>query len=104
MKRNGKRRKGEIDTAKTIDAERTKTIRWQLPDYDKPVPESPEKRMLKRKVGRIRGNGKVANMSIGDKVKILSTRFSAAYAKGRDKFTHGEVKEIKGKVYEVLWK
>jgi hypothetical protein len=104
LKRKGKPQKGEIDAANIIGAERAKTIEWQLPDYDEPVLESPEKRMLKRKVSRIREKGEAANISIGDKVKILSTRFGAAYAKGRDKFTHGVVKGIKGKVYEVLWK
>ncbi len=95
MKRKGKPRKGEIDAANIIDAERTKTIRWQLPDYDKPVPEPPEKRMMKRKVSRLKEKGEAANITIGDKVKILSTRFGAAYAKGRDNFTHGEVRELK---------
>jgi hypothetical protein len=41
---------------------------------------------------------------IGDKIKILSKKFGAAYAMGRENFTHGEVKGIKGKIYEVLWK
>ncbi len=40
LKRKGKPRKGEIDAANIIDAERTKTIKWQLPDYDKPIPEA----------------------------------------------------------------
>ena len=35
---------------------------------------------------------------LSDDAKILSTRFGAAYAKGRDKFIHGEVKGIKGKI------
>ena len=43
LKRKGKPRKGEIDSDNIVDAERTKTIEWQLPDYEKPVPESPEK-------------------------------------------------------------
>ena len=41
--------------------------------------------------------GEAVNISIGNKVKILSKRFGAAYAKGRDKFTHGVVKGIKEK-------
>ncbi len=57
---------------------------------------------MKRKTSRLKEKGKAANISIGDKVKILSKRFGAAYAKGQDKFTHGVVKGIKGKVYEVL--
>jgi hypothetical protein len=104
LKRKGKPQEGEIDTANIIDAERTKTIKWQLPDYDEPVPESPKKGMMKRKVSRLKEKGKTENIMIGDEVKILSKRFGAAYAKGRDKFTHGEVKGIKGKIYEVLWK
>ncbi len=60
--------------------------------------------MMKRKVSRLKEKGEAANILIGDKVKILSKRFSAAYAKGPDKFTQGVVKGIKGKVYEVLWK
>jgi hypothetical protein len=59
---------------------------------------------MKRKTSRNREKGEAANITIGDKVKILSKRFGAAYAKGRDKFIHGEVKGIKGKIYEVLWK
>ncbi len=60
--------------------------------------------MMKRKVSRLKEKGEAANILIGDKVKILSKRFGAAYAKGRDKLTHGVVKGIKGKIYEVLWK
>ena len=44
------------------------------------------------------------NIMIRDRVKILSREFGAAYAMGREKFTHGEVKGIKGKIYEALWK
>ena len=104
LKRKGKPRKGEIDSDNIVDAERTKTIKWQLPDYEKPVPESPEKGMMKRKVSRLKEKGEATNIMIGDTVKILSRKFDAAYAMGREKFTHGEVKDIKGKIYEVLWR
>ena len=86
LKRKAKPDKGKVDTANIIDTERSTTIKWQLPDYDEPVPESPSKRLMKRKVSRIREKGEAVNISIGDKVKILSTRFGTAYAKGRDKF------------------
>ncbi len=43
MKRKAKPDKGKVHTTNIIDVERTKTIEWQLPDYDEPVPESPEK-------------------------------------------------------------
>ena len=69
LKRKGKPQNGEIDKANIISAERTKTIQWQLPDYEKPVPEPPEKRMMKRKVSRLKEKGEAANISIGDKVK-----------------------------------
>ena len=49
---------------------------------------------MKRK-SRVKEKGEAVNISIGNKVKILSKRFGAAYAKGRDKFTHGVVKGIK---------
>ena len=104
LKRKGKPQDGEIDTANIIDAGRAKSIPWQLPDYDKPIPESPEKRMMKRNVSRLKNKGEDADIMIGDKVKILSRKFGAAYAMGREKFTHGEVKDIKGNVCEVLWK
>jgi len=104
LKRKGKPQEGEIDTANIIDAERAKSIPWQLPDYDKPIPESPEKRMMKRKVSRLKDKGEDADIMIGDKVKILSRKFGAAYAMGREKFTHGEVKDIKGNICEVHWK
>ena len=104
LKRKSKPDKGKVDAANIIDAERTTTIKWQLPDYDETVPEPPGKRLMKRKVSRIREKGEAANISVGDEVKILSTRFGAAYAKGRDKFIHGQVMGIKGKIYEVLWK
>ncbi len=60
--------------------------------------------MMKRKVSRLKEKGADADIMIGDKVKILSRKFGAAYAMGREKFTHGEVKDIKGKICEVLWK
>ena len=104
LKRKSKHDKGKVDAANIIDAERTTTIKWQLPDYDETVPEPPGKRLMKRKVSMIREKGEAANISVGDEVKILSTRFGAAYAKGRDKFIHGQVMGIKGKIYEVLWK
>ena len=47
LKRKSKPDKGKVDAANIIDAERTKTIEWQLPDYDEPVPEPPEKRVMK---------------------------------------------------------
>ncbi len=97
MKRKGKSRDGEIDTANIIDAGRAKTITWQLPDYDKPVHASPAKRMMRRKVGRLKEKGEATNITIGDKVMILSKRFGAAYAKECEKFTQGEVKGIKGR-------
>ena len=94
LKRKAKPDKGKVDAANIIDAERTTTIKWQLPDYEKPTPETPERRMMKRK-SRVKEKGEAVNISIGNKVKILSKRFGAAYAKGRDKFTHGVVKGIK---------
>ncbi len=60
--------------------------------------------MMRRKVSRLKEKGEAANITIGDKVRILSKRFGASYAKGRDKFTQGDVKGIKGKIYDVLWK
>jgi hypothetical protein len=104
LKRKAKPDKGKVDTANIIDAEKTKTIKWHLPDYDKPTPEAPERKMMKRKVSRLKEKGEAVNITIGDKVKILSSRFGASYAKGRDKFISGVVKGIKGKVYDVLWK
>jgi hypothetical protein len=104
LKRKGKPRKGEIDSDNIVETERTKTIEWQMPDYEKPVPESPEKRMMKRKVSKLKEKDDAANIMIGDKVRILSRKFGTAYATGRGKFTHGEVKGIKGLIYEVLWK
>ncbi len=53
MKRKAKPDKVKVNTANIIDAERSKTIEWQLPDFDEPVPESPAKRLMKRKVSRI---------------------------------------------------
>ena len=52
LKRKAKPDKGKVDAANIIDAERIKMIKWQLPDYDEPVPESPNKRMMKRKMSR----------------------------------------------------
>jgi hypothetical protein len=104
LKRKGKPRKGEIDSDNIVGPERAKTIEWQLPDYEKPVPESPEKRMMKRKASRLKEKSEAANIMIGDNVRILSRKFGAAYAKERGKFTQGEVKGIRGKIYEVLWK
>ena len=69
LKRKAKPDKGKVDTANIIDTERSTTIKWQLPDYDEPVPESPAKKMMKRKVSRIREKGEAVNISIGDKVK-----------------------------------
>ncbi len=59
---------------------------------------------MRRKASRLKEKGEAANIAIGYKVKILSKRFGASYAKGRDKFTQGEVKGIKGKIYDVLCK
>ena len=72
LKRKGKPQNGEIDTANIIGSERTKSIQWQLPDYDKPIFESPVKKMMMRKVSRLQEMGEAANILIGDKVKILS--------------------------------
>jgi hypothetical protein len=61
--------------------------------------------MIKRKVRRTREDGEQSStkiIGIGDKVKILTKRFGAAYEKGRKKFTKGIVKGIVGRVYEVL--
>ncbi len=55
-------------------------------------------------MNRSKEKGEAVNITIGDKVKILTSRFGASYAKGRDTFIRGVVKGIKGKVYEVLWK
>ncbi len=38
-----------------------------------------------------------------DRVKIKTTRFGKAYAKGRTKWTHGTITKIRGKVCEVQW-
>ena len=38
-----------------------------------------------------------------DKVKIKTTRFGKAYAKGRAIWTHGTIMKIRGKVCEVQW-
>jgi hypothetical protein len=63
--------------------------------------------MIKRKVRRTREDGEQSStkiIGIGDKFKILTKRFGAAYEKGRKKFTKGIVKGIVGRVYEVLCK
>jgi hypothetical protein len=70
LKRKAKPDKGKVDAANIIDAERTTTIKWQLPDYEKPTPETPERRIMKRK-SRVKEKGEAVNISIGDKVKIL---------------------------------
>jgi hypothetical protein len=57
-------------------------------------------------VRRTREDGEQSSAKIielGDKVKILTKRFGAAYEKGRKKVTKGIVKGIVGRVYEVLW-
>ncbi len=57
LKRKGKPRKAEIDTNNIASAERTKAIPWHLADSDRTVPESPARKMVKRKVRRIREEG-----------------------------------------------
>ncbi len=89
-----------------MSAERTKAIPWHLTDFEKTVPESPARKMVKRKVKRVREDGessRTKKIAVGDKVKILTKRFETAYEKGRKKFTKGIVKGILGKVYEMLW-
>ena len=54
LRRNRKPQDGEIDTTNIIDAERAKSIPWQLPDYDKPIPESPEKKNDEKKREQIK--------------------------------------------------
>jgi hypothetical protein len=70
-----------------------------------PVPESPEKKMVKRKLRRTKEVDEPKAIIVGDKVKILTKtkRFGSVYEKGRKNFTKGVVKNITGKVYEVLW-
>ncbi len=106
LKRKKKPQKAEIDADNIVSAERTKTIAWHLTDSEKTSPESPARKMVKRKVRRIKEDGKASNaksIAVGDKVKILTKRFGTAYEKGRKKFTKGIMKGILGKVYEVLW-
>ena len=53
--------------------------------------------MIKRKVRRTREDGEQSStkiIGVGDKVKILTKRFGAAYEKGRKKFTKGIVKVL----------
>ena len=43
-------------------------------------------------------------MKEGDRVKILTSRFGARYAEGKEKYTYGSIVSCKGgKVAEVLW-
>jgi hypothetical protein len=107
LKRKKKPRTAEIDANNIVSAERTKTIVWYLADSEKTAPESPAKRMVKRKVRRVKEDGEASSakaIAVGDKDKILTKRFGTAYEKGQKKFTKGIVKGIiLGKVYEVLW-
>jgi hypothetical protein len=106
LKRKRKPKMGDVDSANIVDQERSNHIQWHLTDSEKAVPESPERKMIKRKVRRTRDDGEQSSAKIielGDKVKILTKRFGAAYEKGRKKFTKGIVKGIVGRVYEVLW-
>jgi hypothetical protein len=106
LKRKRKPKMGDVDSANIVDQERSNHIQWHLTDSEKAVPESPERKMIKRKVRRTREDGEQSSAKIielGDKVKILTKRFGAAYEKGRKKFTKGIVKGIVGRVYEVLW-
>ncbi len=106
LKRKKKPRKAEIDVGNIVSAERTKTIAWRLSDSEKDTPESPARKMLKRKVKRLKegeGASSAKSIAVGDKVKILTKRFGTAYEKDRKKFTKGFVKGILGNIYEVLW-
>jgi hypothetical protein len=106
LKRKGKPRNAEIDASNIVDPERTKSIPWHLTDSEKEVPESLERRMVKRKVRWTKGVDDSSGdkvIAVGDKVRILTRRFGAAYEKGRKRFTKGIVQGIVGKVYEVLW-
>jgi hypothetical protein len=59
--------------------------------------------MVKWKLRRTKEDDEPKVITVGDKVKILTKRFGSVYEKGRKKFTKGVVKNIIGKVYEVLW-
>jgi hypothetical protein len=106
LKRKRKPRIAEIDAGNIVSAERTQTIKWNLTDSEKSSPESPARKMLKRKARKLEkgeGASSAKKIAVGDKVKILTKRFGAAYEKDRKKFTKGIVKGILGNVYEVLW-
>ncbi len=106
MKRKGKPKNAEIDSSNIISPERTESIPWHLTDSENALTESPERKMVKRKVRRTTEGDEPSitkDIAVGDKVKILTTRFGSVYEKGKKKFTKGIVKSIIGKVYEVLW-
>ncbi len=106
MKRKGKPKNAEIDSSNIISPERTESIPWHLTDSEKPPAESPERTMVRRKLRRTKESdepGITKIIAAGDKVKILTKRFSSMYEKGRKKFTKGIVKGIVGKVYKVMW-
>ena len=76
--------KAEIDAGNIVSAERTQTIKWNLTDSEKSSPESPARKMLKRKARRLEkgeGASSAKKIAVGDKVKILTKRFGAAYEK-----------------------
>ena len=58
----------------------------------------------KRKVRKLNVKVSVPSLKDGDRVKILTSRFGARYAEGRERFTYGNIVSCKdGKVAQVLW-
>jgi hypothetical protein len=96
LKRKGKPRCGEVDSSNILKTERDQSIPWHLTDSEKAVPESPERKMVKRKLRRTKEVDEPKAITVGDKVKILTKRFGSVYEKGRKKFTKGVVKNIIG--------
>jgi hypothetical protein len=77
MKRKRKPKDGNVDTANIVGQERSNHISWHLTDSEKAIPESPGKKMIKRKVRRTREDGEQSStktIGIGDKVKVLTKR------------------------------
>jgi hypothetical protein len=71
LKRKRKPRIAEIDAGNIVSAERTQTIKWNLTDSEKGSPESPARKMLKRKAWRLEkgeGASSTKKIAVGDKV------------------------------------
>jgi hypothetical protein len=64
LKRKRKPKMGDVNSANIVDQERSNHIQWHLTDSEKAVPESPERKMIKRKVRRTREDGEQSSAKI----------------------------------------